>query len=629
MKQLTLSAKFALGFGLIFLVVAFLLGFILLKVSTMRDLSNNLGHELVPTLIASQELTGNVGAALDNISNYALTGQDIYLERWNANFTAVVQTGRSLANDLEQAGGSPNLKGRLEAVLHSLNSLKSGMGDLSEAIKAEKAIQAELDSAVAQGRTLIQPFTVARQREATRLAAFSVLGFIDQQAALLWEADARGDINILQAWVRPDIDFNVFDSASINEIRHIFNQLENLKKDRISVFAKKSGAQKHLAGDGEKILAELVSFSQDATSLTESVMIRSENVGRQITHSMIVGLIVASVLIAGLIFLLLRSTVRPLGEIVHHFSHGAAEITQTAGQLSHSSHSLANGVSENTKAVLEAITSLDEMLSMAKRNAGHSAQAKELMYETKEHVQKANLAMNEISVAMEEIRGSGEASSQIIKTVEEIAFQTNILALNAAVEAARAGEAGVGFAVVADEVRNLANRSAEAAKNTAVMIASSMNRINQGAALVLNTEESFSSMVNTADQMEAIVTKIAQASHSQAQGIQNIHQSIALMDKVTQENAAEAGETQSLSAHLTRQAGLLSDALSKMGAVLNVSAGTGKSRKMDERNRPSVRQVNANTGCKPEILSAVPLKLTGVKDKKSKMDEIIPMDDDF
>ncbi|MDR2945765.1 MAG: methyl-accepting chemotaxis protein, partial [Candidatus Adiutrix sp.] len=137
------------------------------------------------------------------------------------------------------------------------------------------------------------------------------------------------------------------------------------------------------------------------------------------------------------------------------------------------------------------------------------------------HVQEANAAVSEISQAMDEIHDSGQASRQIIKTVEEIAFQTNLLALNAAVEAARAGEAGVGFAVVADEVRNLASRSAEAAKNTTAMIAGSLERIHQGSLLVNNAKESFGQMVAVSDQMGALVGEIAQASQSQAQDIQN------------------------------------------------------------------------------------------------------------
>lgn len=365
--------------------------------------------------------------------------------------------------------------------------------------------------------------------------------------------------------------------------------------------------------------------------------ISSEAAG-QVRLAISIGLPFLLLLTAAIITVILRGTVRPLSGIIEDFSHGASEVTSTAGHLSRSSKLLAKGVSENTSAVLEAISSLEEMLNMAKRNASHSAQAKDLMLEAEEHVKSANAAMGEISQAMEEIRASGQASVKIIKTVEEIAFQTNILALNAAVEAARAGEAGVGFAVVADEVRNLASRSAEAAKNTAAMIDGSMERINQGAVLVQNASESFASMVETSGQMGNIVGEIAQASQSQAQDIQNIHQSIAMMDKVTQENAAGAGETQSLSRNLTQQAALLSDALAEMAVILKGEAEAARMRHVHGagrvRREPAPRRdtgfnlaehlAEANAAPAPIIKPA--LIDPG---KKTQMDAAIPMDDDF
>jgi methyl-accepting chemotaxis protein len=379
-------------------------------------------------------------------------------------------------------------------------------------------------------------------------------------------------------------------------------------------------ATTHVAGQAD---------DDDARHLTTMLREQTGAARHQVIVSMALGLAVALMLTV-VVALILRATIRPLGGVFDHFDRGAAAITRTADHLAHSSQLLAKGVSENTAAVLEAISSLEEMLTLAKRNAGHSVKANDLMTETKAHVGEANGAMREISRAMEEIHDSSRASSQIIKTVEEIAFQTNILALNAAVEAARAGEAGVGFAVVADEVRNLANRSAEAAKNTAQILAGSMNRINQGALLVKNTEERFAAMVVTADQMESIVAEIAQASQSQAKDIQHIHQSIALMDKVTQENAAGAGETQSLSASLTHQAALLSQALEEMVAILK---GAEEASRRHRRPAGPAPPPAAGEGFSlAEHLAAPPggtrPKIVVDQGKKTRMDAAIPMDDD-
>lgn len=558
MQQLTLSARLALGFAMIFCIVALLLGFILLRVNTLRSLADSLGRELIPTLIASQEVTSGAGEALDCISSYAISGRAEYLERWNKNYQAVSETGR---------------------------------------------------------------------------------GLIQERLALLWETYARPEASgLADNWPERSGIYSALEPATLTGLDNLFTRLEDRKKDIITLGARKAEVQADLVQGGEKILSALAGFNQEAREMTGRVMVESEAAGRQISRSMILGLILALGLTVALVLLLIRSTVRPLGGVIRHFDQGASEVTQTAGHLSRSSRLLAKGVSENTAAVLEAISSLEEMLSMAKRNAGHSSQAKELMVAAKGNVSRANEAMREIAAAMEEILESSQAGSQIIKTVEEIAFQTNILALNAAVEAARAGEAGVGFAVVADEVRNLANRSAEAAKSTAVILAGSMDRINQGSTLVRNAEENFSSMVAATDQMEDIVGEIAQASQSQAQDIQNIHQSIALMDKVTQENAAGAGETQSLSDNLTHQASLLGEALDDMIMILKGSAQAGRNRAV----RPQVRLTAQAEGkgfklkehlqppAEASSIAKPPVRPSIVVDskKKSKLEEAFPMDED-
>ena len=632
MKQLTLSAKFTLGLALIFLTVVLLLGFILIRVGTIRNLSDDLGRQLVPTLIASQELASGVGTALDNISSYAMSGQDLYLTRWDQSRAIVTEAGATLMGNLDRSPALSGLKPQISGVMDDFEILKKGLDDLASVIHQQTGARQELEAAARDSLELLTPLTLPGGDEALRREAALTLGHIQRRLALLWAYDARRE-GLTEAGSAPDD--RAFEPETREKLRNIQSRLDALTKELTAIGNRKASVQTSLAAGGERILATLTGFNNEARRLTERVMERSEAAGSQINRSIVIGLVLALTLTVALVLVLLRTTVRPLSGLIGHFSHGAAEVTQTAGHLSRSSRLLAKGASENTSAVLEAISSLEEMLSMAKRNAGHSAQAKDLMNEAKVHVQGANSAMSEVSQAMEEIRDSSQASSQIIKTVEEIAFQTNILALNAAVEAARAGEAGVGFAVVADEVRNLANRSAEAAKSTAVILAGSMDRINQGALLVQNAEESFASMVATSDQMGAIVGEIAQASQSQAQDIQNIHQSIALMDKVTQENAAGAGETQSLSTNLTRQAALLSEALEEMAIILNGEGGAARRSRPGPRVRaaapPAAASAGSSLGEHPRSAAApAPPRPTVVVDsaKKSQLEAAIPMDDD-
>ncbi|MDR1040199.1 MAG: methyl-accepting chemotaxis protein [Deltaproteobacteria bacterium] len=314
---------------------------------------------------------------------------------------------------------------------------------------------------------------------------------------------------------------------------------------------------------------------------------RNSGVAAAIGVHLALGALGLVIICAASVYLLRRTAVRPLSRVLGGLNRSAGEVTGTARLLSRSSRQIAKGASDNTQAVLNAIGSLETLLSMAKSNAGHSDVAKEHVSEVKNFVEEANIYMLDIAKAMEEIRAAGQASSQIIKSVEEIAFQTNILALNAAVEAARAGEAGLGFAVVADEVRNLANKSRDAAASTTSMLASSIERINGGAVLVEKAKDSIARLVETSDQVNRIVESIALASRSQTRDIQDVHQSIAQMDKVTQENSLEAAEAENISTDLNRQAGVLASAVTRVSSILQGSGGRAHALRRRAQSPPS------------------------------------------
>ena len=167
--------------------------------------------------------------------------------------------------------------------------------------------------------------------------------------------------------------------------------------------------------------------------------------------------------------------------------------------------------------------------------------------------------MDGLTEAMTNINSTSDKISNIIKTIEDIAFQTNILALNAAVEAARVGEAGKGFAVVADEVRNLAKKSAEAVKDTTRLIDSSVEAVNSGVEITGQTAESVKTLCEYSLALKRIVDNITESGHRQSDMVAKISEDITQISGVVQSNSATAEESAAASEELSGQAGMLKE----------------------------------------------------------------------
>lgn len=256
-----------------------------------------------------------------------------------------------------------------------------------------------------------------------------------------------------------------------------------------------------------------------------------------------------------------RMILNPLTQAIASIQAASQHTVTASREISDASHSLAEGACKQAAAMEETGASLEEMASMTRRNADHSQQADQLAEQTRQAAEKGVSEMETMSQAMDATKASSDNIARIIKTIDEIAFQTNILALNAAVEAARAGEAGAGFAVVADEVRTLAQRSAKAAQETEALIADSIQRSQRGVEISGRVALSLQDIVGRTRQLDEVASQIATASQEQSQGIQQVNLAIAQMDQVTQSNAAASQEGASAAAELLAQADTLRTAV--------------------------------------------------------------------
>jgi len=282
------------------------------------------------------------------------------------------------------------------------------------------------------------------------------------------------------------------------------------------------------------------------------------------SNTLIVGLSIGAILGAALAFLLTRSITRPIKAIAEALAVGAEQTASAANQVSAASQSLAEGASEQAASLEETSSSLEEMASMTRRNAENAGKVKDLGSQARQAGDQGVHDMAEMTQAMQGIKASSDEVAKIIKTIDEIAFQTNILALNAAVEAARAGEAGMGFAVVADEVRNLAQRAAQSAKETAAKIEDAVQRSALGTQISGKVASSLEEIVGKARQVDELAAEVAAASREQSQGIEQVNSAVTQMDKVTQSNAASAEESASAAEELNAQAENLKEAVHQL-----------------------------------------------------------------
>jgi len=279
-----------------------------------------------------------------------------------------------------------------------------------------------------------------------------------------------------------------------------------------------------------------------------------------------VGLALVMAVLVG--FFIIKGTTAALGGAVTSLRQGAEQVTSASSQVATASQSLSQGATEQAASLEETSASMEEMASMTRQNAENAQTAAALMGEVDAKVQGSNQALGDMVASMASIQESSQQVAKIIKTIDEIAFQTNILALNAAVEAARAGEAGMGFAVVADEVRNLAQRSAQAARDTTTLIEESIAKAQSGNVKVEQVATAISGITESVSKVKGLVEQVSGASRQQSQGIDQVSQAIAQMEKVTQTTAATAEESAAASEELSGQAESAMSVVARLEALV-------------------------------------------------------------
>ncbi len=357
--------------------------------------------------------------------------------------------------------------------------------------------------------------------------------FYEYQGKLLSEYRERNETDLVKAVEELGLQFDAY--------------YENGKKMARGYIDGGPAVGNQMMGDFDAVAAEL----QDTlTSITEgevqehATVFAALSTGvNDITWNIAIGGSVAIILSAFLGFIITGAVSRPIKKATAQLTEGADQVNNSSEHIAAASQTLAEGTTEQAAGLEETSSSLEELSAMTLQNASNANAVNAMMSEANDLVERSSKSMDQLTLSMQEIATASGETQKIIKTIDDIAFQTNLLSLNAAVEAARAGEAGAGFAVVADEVRNLAMRASEAAKGTSELIENSLTKIQSGHQLAEKCNEDFSKVAENAQKVDVLVGEIATAVNEQSVGISQITTAVNEMDKVTQNNAANAEES--------------------------------------------------------------------------------------
>ena len=252
-----------------------------------------------------------------------------------------------------------------------------------------------------------------------------------------------------------------------------------------------------------------------------------------------------------------RTMVDSLNQMFTEIQHSTDQVSTGANQISDGAQALAQGTTEQAASIEQLSSSMAEISQRTKENATTADEASKLSASIKEDAEKGMQQMDGMINAVKEINDASHSIGAIIKTIDDIAFQTNILALNAAVEAARAGQHGKGFAVVAEEVRNLASKSAQAAKDTSDIIQDTIEKTDLGSRLAGETAASLNEIATGISESNRLVAEIAVSSEEQSESISQINIGINQVSQVVQQNSATAQQSAAASQQMSSQSSML------------------------------------------------------------------------
>lgn len=511
----------------------------------------------------SSDLEEIARAADSDKARAALKEAENLMEGYNSAFNSIVDLkGKQerLLDQIVQPGGQ-----EIKDMLKELLAADQAKGDIAGAFATSSALQSMFETDSAINRVIVkyndEDIAAAKSKVAELSSKLESLKE-DYQMNVDFDESLKDELK--ERVLARSMEVSVSYAQGVDELAATLKSIVEIN-------------ERDLRPVGPLFVQKMEVFQ--GTISTRQEALKEDSQGLQATVNLSVMIISLVGLSIGAVggWIVVRGITRSIDEIVGRLQGAAAETLVASEQVSSSSEALARDSSEQAASIEETSSSLEEVNAMTEKNAQNAENAKKLASEARVAAESGAESMKDMITAMEDIKESSDNIANIIKTIDEIAFQTNILALNAAVEAARAGESGAGFAVVADEVRSLAHRSAEAASITAQKIENSVQKSERGVEINQRVAENLQTIVSHTQKMDEIVGQISDASAEQNRGVGLIQTSINNMDSVTQRNAAGAEETASSSRVLLEQSNSMQTTIQDLVAVVNGGTGTSQS----------------------------------------------------
>ena len=550
MKNLKISQKLLVGYGT---VIALMLVIIWLTVSTLSSLDrivDYLYNEAVQRVMIAADTNANTQEMAKNMLHAIGKADDVdyvkgYLNTADSCYDAILEDLDELAVVYEDGAAEVenlrNLAANIEreytefselvingSVAESIEGFDSDMMPQMVAfITAAKQIRNEALEVAGQEYTSSQNYITTGRLIVIIVAVIAVVAAL-ALASYITKLIATGVTQVRDAALRMsggDFDVRVHYDGK-DEIGELANDMRSL-----------AGRTKSVIEDVDYILAELK---------RGNLRVRSRDIG------LYVGAYES-------IILSLRGFRTDLNQTMEKITVSSDQVASGSEQVALGAQSLSQGATEQASSIQELAAEINIVSDIIKSNAAKAVEASDKTADSTSKLNAAKNEMDELADAIREMSASSEDTKKIIKTIEDIAFQTNILALNAAVEAARAGAAGKGFAVVADEVRNLAGKSAEAAKNTTVLIENTVNAIDRGRQLADRAVEEMDLTAEASEKVLEINNDIAKNANVAAESVAQISSSVEQISSVVQNNSATAEQSAAASEELSGQSQILKE----------------------------------------------------------------------